>query len=310
MGAGLETSVLKGVSRSFYLSLRLLPKVMRRPAGIAYLLARISDTIADSSAVSAVERMRCLEKFSAQVAGREVFSPVPVTLVEGTPDLRERLLLERAGEVVFALERLRKAEAELVREVIAIIISGQRLDLERFGNADRDHPVSLTVDAELEDYTWRVAGCVGEFWTKLGYLTLGEKFSLHPEAELLKHAVDYGKSLQLVNILRDLPADLDAGRCYLPVADPADETALMREFSRWRKVALGRVEAGFSYSGKLESRRLRTASILPAMIARETLERTDGADLGALRNRIKVPRRRVYSMVFAALFPPRSQEMK
>ncbi len=310
MEAGLGTDVLKGVSRSFYLSLRLLPEAMRRPAGIAYLLARISDTIADSAGVSAGERMAALEKFSGQVAGGEGFVPVSGALIEGTPDEREKLLLERAGEVVAALGELPMGEVLLIREVLGIIISGQRLDLERFGEATVSNPVSLISDAGLEDYTWRVAGCVGEFWTKLGYLTLGEKFSQKAEAELLRYAVDYGKSLQLVNILRDLPEDLAHGRCYLPVSDPMDEIALMESFSKWRKIALVGVEAGFSYSVNLESRRLRTASILPAMIARETLERLEGADLERLRGRIKIPRRRVYAMVFSAIFSSRGRELK
>ena len=60
----------------------------------------------------------------------------------------------------------------------------------------------------------------------------------------------------------------------------------------------------------LESRRLRTASILPAMIAKETLDCMDVADLKSLRKRIKVPRRRVYSMVFSALTSPKGREMK
>lgn len=306
MDAGLETGVLKGVSRSFYLSLRLLPKPMRRPAGIAYLLARISDTIADSSKVSAAKRLCCLEKFSEEVSGKKEFEQCHPALIEGTPDAREKLLLARAGEVLEALVSLSHEEISLIREVVGIIISGQRLDLERFGVAC----ASLANDAELEDYIWRVAGCVGEFWTKLGYLTLGKKFSLHPEAELLKLAVNYGKSLQLVNILRDLPEDLNSGRCYLPVADPTDKTALKQEFSKWREIALESAHAGFFYSEKLRSRRLRTASILPAMIARETLELMKGADLQSLRKPIKVSRRQVYFMVFTAMFSPRDREIK
>lgn len=310
MGAGLETGVLKGVSRSFYLSLRLLPEAMRRPAGIAYLLARCSDTIADSVGVSAGERMAALDKFSGQVAGEEVFSPVPSFLIEGTPDHREKLLLGRVGEVLNALDSLSHPEISLIRDVLRIIISGQRLDLERFGNANLLAPIALANDDELEDYTWRVAGCVGEFWTKLGYLTLGNRFSLAPEAELLKYAEDYGKSLQLVNILRDLPEDLANGRCYLPVTNPSDKEALMKSFSKWREIALERINSGFSYAQRLESRRLRTASILPAMIARETLRLLEGADFETLRNRIKVPRRRVYSMIFLALVSRRGGEMK
>jgi len=39
--------VLKGVSRSFYLTLRVLPKNLRDPIGVAYLLARTADTLTD-----------------------------------------------------------------------------------------------------------------------------------------------------------------------------------------------------------------------------------------------------------------------
>ena len=40
--------LLKGVSRSFYLTLRVLPANLRQPVGLAYLLARAADTIADT----------------------------------------------------------------------------------------------------------------------------------------------------------------------------------------------------------------------------------------------------------------------
>ena len=36
--------LLKGVSRSFVLTIRALPRGLRRPIGLAYLLARASDT--------------------------------------------------------------------------------------------------------------------------------------------------------------------------------------------------------------------------------------------------------------------------
>ena len=43
--------LLKRVSRAFYLSIRVLPEPVRRPVGLAYLLARAADTIADTAAV-------------------------------------------------------------------------------------------------------------------------------------------------------------------------------------------------------------------------------------------------------------------
>ena len=41
--------LLASVSRSFYLTIRILPAKLRGPIGLAYLLARASDTIADSA---------------------------------------------------------------------------------------------------------------------------------------------------------------------------------------------------------------------------------------------------------------------
>lgn len=302
MGGDLETDVLKAVSRSFYLSLRLLPSPMRRPAGIAYLLARISDTIADSASASTDERLVFLDDFCRQVRGDASTKPFPELFLEGIGDSSERSLLRKSPEVLNALGSLSEGEIVLVREVLGTIIGGQRLDLERFRDANSKNIVVLPDEAALDDYTWRVAGCVGLFWTKLGFFTLGKSYSDHPQDELEAAGVEYGKGLQLVNILRDLPEDLKAGRSYLPVGNPTDEAELLAEFAGRREQALGKIACGLDYSRKLGSRRLRIASSLPALIGEETLEMMRGASLADLEARIKVPRRRIYPMVFQAWF--------
>ena len=63
--------VLRAVSRSFYLSIRLLPEKLRDPIALAYLLARATDTIADTSEISAELRAQELEKLAAQIQGAE-----------------------------------------------------------------------------------------------------------------------------------------------------------------------------------------------------------------------------------------------
>jgi farnesyl-diphosphate farnesyltransferase len=298
----LEGDVLRGVSRSFYLSLRFLPAPMRNPAGIAYLLARTSDTIADSSTISAEERMDFLHLHKLQVAGHAESAPWPQHLIDGTPDAKEKRLLENHVPILEALRGIDPNSLALIREVLATIIGGQKLDLERFGNASPQNIVTLADDAALEDYTWRVAGCVGEFWTKLGFATLGDQFSKAPPDEMLGLAAEYGRGLQLVNILRDLPADLRAGRCYLPVADPCNEAMLMAAFSTWREIAVRRLGSGMRYSKALRSKRLRIASSLPALIGRETLALLENATFRDLENRIRIPRNRVYSFLIGAFF--------
>lgn len=305
MRCATANQLLKGVSRSFYLSLRLLPRPMRGAASLGYLLARTSDTLADTANAPVEARLLCLDWFDRSLAGDEAAPRWPLPVLNAVADPRERRLLEGTGDLLACLDRLSSAEAELVREVVAIIIGGQRLDLERFAGADAWTPVALADDAELEDYTWRVAGCVGAFWTKLGFLTIGGRFSHEPAAMLIEKGIAYGKGLQLVNILRDLPEDLAVGRCYLPVRNPQDTGRLIEVRDLWLDKAREWVGQGFSHAETLVSRRLRAATALPAMIAMETIDRLQAADWETMRSRVKVPRRRVYLALGRALLGKR-----
>lgn len=297
MRAELETDILRGVSRSFYLSLRLLPCPMRRAAGIAYLLARTSDTIADSPVGSADDRIDFLLGFLKQVGGENAAQAFPESIYKKIDDSREEILLRSHLEILEAMRELESDEIVLIQEVLGIIVSGQILDMQRFGNAGQELRALKSAE-ELEDYAWRVAGCVGLFWTRLGFRTMGEKFSLHPQAELERWGVEYGKGLQLVNILRDFPEDKRMGRCYLPVSHPQDDQACFVEFQKWRSIAVEKVSHGKAYTAKLHGHRLRMASGLPAAIAEETLKRLDVENLGGLEPRVKITRNRLYMLIF------------
>jgi farnesyl-diphosphate farnesyltransferase len=297
----LGKEVLKGVSRSFYLSLRLLPSPMRPAASVAYLLARTSDTLADAANLPVEMKSQCLEQFRGGILPGADFPRWPTAVLEEVPNLKERRLLECAGKTLEWLGRLPGGEAALVREVLEIIISGQELDLQRFSNATRENPVALKDDGELEDYAWRVAGCVGAFWTKLGYLTLDRKFSKSAEADLLVQGIAYGKALQLVNILRDVAADLAVGRCYLPVSDPLPSPELLACHARWLVRAEEWLGEGEKYASLLPLRRLRAATVLPVLLARKTLAPLRGATWADLQYHKKIPRSAVYRSVVDAL---------
>jgi farnesyl-diphosphate farnesyltransferase len=300
--AELGTRVLKSVSRSFYLSLRLLPVEMREGAALGYLLARASDTIADTVGVPVEARLGMLSAYSEVVAmgagGMPDFTEVAAACEDG-----ERVLLEQLGPVLDWLGRLPGPITSAVRKVVAVIVSGQRLDLERFGRASAREPVCLATAEELDDYCQRVAGCVGGFWTELGFAALGGRFSSGDPARLCEMGCRYGRALQLVNILRDMPKDLRDGRCYLPGCDPADRVALMGEHRVWRRKAEGLLQDGFCYAESLRGARLRAASVLPAMLARKTLDRLATADWAALEARVKIPRRAVYAALVRSFLP-------
>ena len=52
--------LLSAVSRSFYLSMRFLPREMRSGVAVGYLLARATDTVADAVDMDCRERLALL----------------------------------------------------------------------------------------------------------------------------------------------------------------------------------------------------------------------------------------------------------
>src|SRR5512133_425658 len=65
----LAKTILRSVSRSFYLSIRFLPRQLREPIALAYLLARTTDTVADTAQISASIRMETLKLLSNGIQG-------------------------------------------------------------------------------------------------------------------------------------------------------------------------------------------------------------------------------------------------
>ena len=202
--------LLKATSRSFYLTLRVLPAAVRPQIGLAYLLARTADTIADTELVPLEQRLDALKRLRERIQGS---STAPLNfgeLAKHQGSSAEAALLEKVEDSLTLLQTLSPADQPLVRTVLNTITGGQELDLRRFAGASAEKIVALETAAQLDDYTYRVAGCVGEFWTKMCRAHLFPKLRLD-DAQLLADGVRFGKGLQLVNILRDLPADLKKG---------------------------------------------------------------------------------------------------
>lgn len=308
----LDRQVLKDVSRSFYVSLRLLPAPMRPATSTGYLLARASDTIADTAEIPVDDRLDLLDAFSEELAGKgpgRRREPMKKFIARQT-NQSERVLLERLDECFGGLAALDELQADAVRNVVTTIISGQRLDLVRFDEAGKRNPKALRSEEELEDYCYRVAGCVGAFWTRIGLLTLGSRFSESAPEDLDDLGVRYGMGLQLVNILRDMPEDLANGRCYLPVADPQDVAALAAAQREWQKHASVWLESGRRYASRLSILRLRAASVLPALIGDDTLALLAAQEGGMPVSKVKVPRSAVRRALWRALWWPKGRVPK
>ena len=139
---------------------------------------------------------------------------------------------------------------------------------------------------------------------------------------MLALGVQYGKGLQLVNILRDLGSDLKAGRCYLPedelrslglapdeiLGNPARVEPIVQQ---WREKAERGLVAGIEYACAIKQRRVRFATALPALIGARTLSLMREAGAGVFQRTVKVPRAELRKIMASAWFAsPRSLRVK
>ena len=136
-------------------------------------------------------------------------------LADIQPTEGERELLQALPEVLPLLDALAAGDAQLVRSVVLTLTRGMCFDLTTFSRTDGETPVALHSTAQLDEYCYFVAGCVGEFFADI---SIAHTPALaHWDAnEMRTLGVRFGKALQMTNILRDLPRDLRNGRCYLP----------------------------------------------------------------------------------------------
>ncbi|CAH2774787.1 MAG: Squalene synthase (EC [uncultured Paraburkholderia sp.] len=211
--------LLKGVSRSFYLTLRVLPAGMRDPIGLAYLLARAADTIADTSLISPEQRLALLLALREQVNGASndsaLLERLSAEVAEQQTVSDEKVLLESVGPTLDVLAQLSEGDRNAVRGIVTTLTEGMEFDLRTFPDECSGQIAALREYGKLDRYTYMVAGCVGEFWTTMTYAHMPGTLKEKPDT-MAARGVRFGKALQMTNVLRDCGKDLRIGRCYLP----------------------------------------------------------------------------------------------
>jgi len=304
----LQTVVLRSVSRSFYLSIRFLPAQLRQPIALAYLLARATDTVADTTRISRLVRIETLEMLSNEIHGkasRDVVVGLIGSFIPLQANKSEQQLLKSLPDCLDWLDQIEHADRYDIRVVLSKITRGQMLDLQRFDDPQQIR--ALAAAADLDEYTYLVAGCVGEFWTRVCFRHV-RNFASLSEAEMLALGKRYGMALQLINVLRDAGADLRAGRCYFPEFElnAAHLTASQILFEperfepiyrTWLAKAKTGLESGIQYPRAIRNPRVRAATVLPALIGARTLALLGQARTDALQRTIKVPRSEVRRMI-------------
>ena len=310
-------ALLKGVSRSFYLTLRILPRSLRTPIGLAYLFARAADTIADTTLISSAERLTLLEQFRSLFQRYEVTTLAMLrgALVGPQRIPAERELLACLDECFVVFHACAPGDQARISRLLLTLTQGMAMDLTTFPAEHDGRVVALKTRDELDRYSYYVAGCVGEFWTDMH---IAHRPALHGwNVEVMKQwGLRFGKGLQMTNILRDLAQDLRIGRCYLPLEELAPHgltpehllepatiirlrpllhelLALTRDHYRW----------GWAYTLAIPRRevQMRLACAWPLLIGLRTLDLIARADNLLDPNvTVKVSRPAVYRILLSS----------
>tara|TARA_B000000557_G_scaffold262225_1_gene262637 strand:- start:275 stop:1285 length:1011 start_codon:yes stop_codon:yes gene_type:complete len=310
-------TLLEETSRSFFLTLKVLPRSIRKQVGLLYLLARVADTIADSKTGQVDILLNSLSSWDIATSQENGEMSDLTFLANLQSNPAEERLLKNVDIALNAFEKISKNDQIHMRRCLKIIISGQTLDLERFGPAnDSDEISALETDRELDDYAYRVAGSVGEFWTSM---TLAHCVSADgPDSEkMFELGIRFGKALQMINILRDIPEDLSFGRCYIPLnrlkevglepvelRDKTNHETFSPIYQSLLDITQGHLDAAEQYILMLPRSqiRLKVACLLPVLIGQKTVNLLRTSKILDSSERVKVPRKTVKRLMIRSIF--------
>jgi farnesyl-diphosphate farnesyltransferase len=209
-------AVLPAVSRTFALSIEMLPDALRDAVRVAYLMCRVVDTIEDEPAIRPAKRTELFDAFDALMS-RDDVDPERFAALCSRSRLAEQApegSLRRGAAALFREFRsLTRSQRDAIRPHVLEMSAGMRRTCAR---ADAAGGVFRLDDvADLERYCYYVAGTVGELLTGLFEDAVPELPQANREG-VRARAVSFGIGLQLVNIVKDVAGDFERGACYLP----------------------------------------------------------------------------------------------
>jgi len=273
--------LLEKTSRTFALSIPVLPEPTRRQVMIAYLLFRIADTFEDAARWQPERRVEALREFQELLSN---YGP------EGAERLSAKWLAagpspnpgyrELIAEVPFVLDAFFALDPAAAASVRAHVIRSAR-GMAGFVARSRGGVLALKDLDDLRAYCYAVAGIVGEMLTDL--FLLGREALAAIAPYLRERAATFGEALQLVNIVKDAAADVTEGRSFLP-----DGVARSEIFALARRDLAVAAEYTLALQRGGAPRGVAAFCALPAELAWATLRKVEESGPGSKISRLEV----------------------
>jgi len=206
-----QKAILGSVSRTFALTIPLLPPAIEVVVGNTYLLCRIVDTIEDAAELNPAEKQHLSKLFLDATLGTiPVASFVSPCLeaLKGYSNVDELDLIANTPTVLRILHTFPDRDQAAINRCVSIMSDG----MSHFHN--RQSQEGLKDLAEFEEYCYVVAGVVGELLTSI-FSNYSSEFAKRIQGHE-QLAIAFGQALQMTNILKDSPADRARGVSWKP----------------------------------------------------------------------------------------------
>ena len=206
-----QRDILPGVSRTFALTIPVLPDDLAVVVTNAYLLCRLADTIEDDVGLDDRQKTHFHARFVRVVEGLESAEPFAEELAPLLSDrtlAEERDLVRNTARVIRVTLSFSGAERDALTRCVRIMCRGMPAFQRNKSLA------GLASLRNLDEYCYYVAGVVGEMLTELFILHCPELGARREQ--MLQLAVSFGQGLQMTNILKDIWDDRESGTCWLP----------------------------------------------------------------------------------------------
>lgn len=269
----LET-LLEKTSRTFALSIPVLPEPTRREVTVAYLLFRIADTFEDASHWPPERRIAALSDFERLLGENRPAEAARLAAEwSAARPAHHEGYRELVAEIPFVLEAFFTLAPEAMASIRTHVLRASDGMGEFVARTDGER-LELSDLPELRRYCYYVAGIVGEMLTEL---FLRGRPALDDSAGALRErSAAFGEALQLVNILKDAADDAAEGRRFLPRAVPvADVFALARRDLAVAAEYIGILQRAGAPRGLVEF------CALPVLLARASLRKVEEKGPGA-----------------------------
>jgi farnesyl-diphosphate farnesyltransferase len=206
-----QKAILGSVSRTFALTIPLLPPAIEVVVGNTYLLCRIVDTIEDAGKLNPAEKQDLSKLFLEATLGTipvaSFVSPC-LNALKGYCNVDELDLIAHTPTVLRILHTFPDRDQAAISRCVSMMSDG----MSHFHH--RQSQEGLKDLAEFEEYCYVVAGVVGELLTSI-FSNYSPEFTKRIQGH--EHlAIAFGQALQMTNILKDSPADRARGVSWKP----------------------------------------------------------------------------------------------